>query len=241
MSGMMAGMDAGSTGPKIWLWPEQAVYVGPALPLDPHATAVDCYALGIDAPFVLTIGRSRLRLRSTLIPARTRHHIDAGTSRMVFFYNLAPAHSPARPQLRALLTHLTGPPDPSILRDLIVGAVPAGPPDPRVRSVIRTLFADPAAPHSAADAAAAVGLSPSRFLHLFTEHTGTSFRRYRMWARLVRFGECVAVGSDFTRAAADAGFASPSHFSDTFRAVFGITASTLLAHGVDIAAASGPA
>ena len=44
----------------------------------------------------------------------------------------------------------------------------------------------------------------------------------------------VAEGVDLTRAAADAGFASASHFSDTFRTLFGLTATSVLTQGVRI-------
>jgi AraC-like DNA-binding protein len=36
-------------------------------------------------------------------------------------------------------------------------------------------------------------------------------------------------GADLTTAAGEAGFASPSHFSDAFRAMFGLSATALLA------------
>ena len=36
---------------------------------------------------------------------------------------------------------------------------------------------------TAADCAASVNLSPSRFLHLFKEQTGVSFRAFRAWKR----------------------------------------------------------
>ncbi len=35
-------------------------------------------------------------------------------------------------------------------------------------------------------------------------------------------------GADLTTAASEAGFASPSHFSDTFRTMFGLSATALL-------------
>ncbi|MFC3962829.1 helix-turn-helix domain-containing protein [Nocardia jiangsuensis] len=105
------------------------------------------------------------------------------------------------------------------------------PADARIAEVLRTLLADPADAPGAAGFAAAAGLSTSRFLHLFAAQTGTSFRRYRLWARMLRAGHALAAGGDLTRAAADAGFASPSHFSDSFHTMFGLTASTLLAAG----------
>ncbi len=48
---------------------------------------------------------------------------------------------------------------------------------------------------------------------------------------MLSIGRAVAKGTDFTTAAADAGFASPSHFSDAFHAMYGLTPRALLASG----------
>lgn len=99
--------------------------------------------------------------------------------------------------------------------------------DPRIEDAIAVLHGlDPHDRASAAQLSALVGLSPSRFLHLFRDHTGTSFRRYRLWLRMLRVAERVQDGTDLTGAAMDAGFASPSHFSDSFHAMFGLPPAT---------------
>jgi methylphosphotriester-DNA--protein-cysteine methyltransferase len=51
---------------------------------------------------------------------------------------------------------------------------------------------------------------------------------------MLHVATAVSKGADLTRAAVDAGFASPSHFSDAFRRMFGLTATTLLGGGVEI-------
>jgi AraC-like DNA-binding protein len=79
--------------------------------------------------------------------------------------------------------------------------------------------------------AAALGLSTSRFLHLFAAQTQTSLRRYRSWCRMALAARALAAGADLTRAAADAGFATPSHFSAAFRRMFGLSPGRLLAGG----------
>ncbi|PWK87918.1 AraC-like DNA-binding protein [Lentzea atacamensis] len=99
--------------------------------------------------------------------------------------------------------------------------------DDRIRTATGLLRSDPG--QSAARVAAAIGLSTSRFPHLFPLSTGTSFRRYRLWVRMRHVAAAVSRGADMTRASAEAGFASPSHFSDSFHAMFGLTASALLA------------
>lgn len=123
-------------------------------------------------------------------------------------------------------------PDPLHLMDLAGGAPP--PIDDRIAAAIGTLRAHPGSNLSAADLAAAGHLSTSRFLHLFSANAGTSFRRYRLWARMLHVGVAVAKGSDLTTASTEAGFATPSHFSDAFHVMFGLTATEVLAAGTRV-------
>jgi AraC-like DNA-binding protein len=103
------------------------------------------------------------------------------------------------------------------------------PADPRVRRAVAALHArHPLDDAGAAHLAALVGLSTSRFLHLFQTHTGTSYRRYVLWLRMLRAAEVLRHAGSLTAAAAGAGFASPSHFSDTFVAMFGLRPGQLL-------------
>jgi AraC-like DNA-binding protein len=104
------------------------------------------------------------------------------------------------------------------------------PPDPRILRAIAALHAlHPLDGAGAAHLAAVVGLSTSRFLHLFRINTGTSYRRYVLWLRMLRAAEVLRHGGSLTAAAAGAGFASPSHFSDAFLAMFGLRPRQLLA------------
>ncbi|WP_081511657.1 helix-turn-helix domain-containing protein [Nocardia donostiensis] len=236
----------------VWLWPGQVAYFGPSFHLDTHSAAVHTLAFGIDTAFTITMsGGSVRRLRSVLIPARTPHRIE-GTGRMLFFYldaqsgciesvrgrmrdrsTSAPADHRATAEL---LSYLSGPgrPDPAEIRRIVLGGNAFTPIDHRIRRTMETLLADPGRAPAATVAAAVAGLSESRFLHLFTAQAGTSYRRYRLWARLLYVGAAVAEGGDLTAAAADAGFASASHFSDTFRALFGLTATAVLSQGTEI-------
>jgi AraC-like DNA-binding protein len=126
-------------------------------------------------------------------------------------------------------------PDPVRLLDCaarpVVGAI-----DSRIAAAIEMTRAQPARSDPAAEIARKVGLSRSYFLRLFTAQTGTSFRRYRMWARMLYAVQQISNGHDLTGAAIEAGFASPSHFSDTFNHLFGLTASKLLNTGVTLTA-----
>src|SRR5262249_53543173 len=102
---------------------------------------------------------------------------------------------------------------------------PREPLDPRIEAAAREMLGDGGG--SAAELARRAGLSTSRFLHLFKAQTSTSLRRYPLWARMLRVGAALAEGRDLTTAAMDAGFATPSHFSSTFHAMFGLTPTRL--------------
>lgn len=234
----------------VWLWPGHAVYLGPSLRLDAHCGSVHCLAVGLDAPFTLHWEGAEVTARSALIPPRMVHRLIAGGERMLFYY-IDPSSARARTcgelmtgQTRGIgLTHraehdllaLAAEPefDPAAALDLACG-IHARPIDPRIAAAAATIRAHPAHSNSAAQLAAEAHLSPSRFLHLFTTHAGTSFRRYRIWARMLSVGRAIAKGADLTTASADAGFASPSHFSDTFHAMCGLSPTALLSSGARI-------
>jgi AraC-like DNA-binding protein len=79
-----------------------------------------------------------------------------------------------------------------------------------------------------AEVARRVGLSSSRFQHLFAEEIGVPFRRYRSWHRLRAAIREVAKGANFTAAAHAAGFSDQAHFSNEFRRTFGAPPSASL-------------
>jgi len=78
------------------------------------------------------------------------------------------------------------------------------------------------------EVAARSGLSPGRLQHRFNAELGLAPRRFRVWHRLVRALDLAVAGGSLTRAALDAGFASPAHLSSAFRASFGLTPSAVL-------------
>jgi AraC-like DNA-binding protein len=82
--------------------------------------------------------------------------------------------------------------------------------DPRIALAARKIREDPAATISSRQLAAEAALSESRFLHLFRDE----------------------LGGNLTTAAADSGFASPSHLADSFKRTFGLSASQLLGTGL---------
>lgn len=75
---------------------------------------------------------------------------------------------------------------------------------------------------SAEDYARIVGLSPSRFLHLFKLNTGVSFRALRMWKRARRFLDHASGNNSLTDVALDLGYPDSSHFSHSIRRIYGL-------------------
>jgi AraC-like DNA-binding protein len=105
--------------------------------------------------------------------------------------------------------------------------------DHRVKRVLRNL------PNRLAEAetvslgaiAASVGLSPSRFLHLFTTSVGVPLRPYVLWLRLQCGASELARGKSVADAAHAAGFSDAAHFTRTFRRMIGATPRQVLQRG----------
>jgi AraC-like DNA-binding protein len=238
--------------PTLWLGPGQAVYAGPSLDLGPHSGSVSCLAVGVDDSFTIRAASGGCTARTALIAPRFRHQLISHGGQMLFCYLDATSARERACRLRmsggdhplrydhleeSVLIRLgTRLDDPAAAQRWLnlVGPAESGAVDGRIDTAARHLRERTNPTVAAAELAAGAGLSTSRFLHLFKEHTGTSFRRYRLWARMLRAGSLLADRRDLTAAAADAGFASPSHFSDSFHAMFGLRPSRLLATGVVI-------
>lgn len=234
---------------RLWLSPGQAIYVGPSLDLDPHSGSVSCLAIGVDGDFTIHPQGGRQRtVRSAFIPPRRPHQVVAHSQRMAFCYldpgsvrqrgcqqqmawfeaDIGYGHRRETILARHAIELAEGDPAAHDWLELASGTGQLAPIDPRIR-VAMTRLGEPGGPHlSAAQLAHDAGLSLSRFLHLFRQHTGTSLRRYRLWTRMLTAAMLLAERRDLTAAAADAGFASPSHFSNSFHSMFGLPPSHLL-------------
>ena len=95
--------------------------------------------------------------------------------------------------------------------------------DPRIRFIFDALIdalQDQAI--SADSCAARIGVSTSRFLHLFKDSAGVSFRSARMWKRARRFMDHAHRDDSLTEVALDLGYPDSSHFSHSIRACFGL-------------------
>jgi AraC-like DNA-binding protein len=66
-----------------------------------------------------------------------------------------------------------------------------------------------------------VGLSESRFTHLFREQLGLTLGGFMKWRRMNLALVAIAEGGTFTDAALAAGFHDSAHFTHTFVELFG--------------------
>ena len=80
--------------------------------------------------------------------------------------------------------------------------------------------------------ATSVGLSASRFMHLFTASVGVPLRPYVLWLRVQCGARELARGTSVADAAYAAGFSDAAHFTRTFRRMIGATPRHVLRRGL---------
>jgi AraC-like DNA-binding protein len=92
---------------QLYSWGARALFIGPAFGLSPHRNAVAVVAVGLEAPFELSLdahasseARCYRRCRSALIPPNTLQHFRETSGAMAFLYVDAASNDYA--QLRAL-------------------------------------------------------------------------------------------------------------------------------------------
>jgi AraC-like DNA-binding protein/quercetin dioxygenase-like cupin family protein len=140
------------------------------------------------------------------------------------------------PLVGALMLHLTeGVPTPrrralcrrllaEVLGDLaVVRDVVALPRDPRARAVAARLLEDPADGRELEAWAAELGVSTKTLARAFVHGTGSTFRDWRVHARLHAATRHLAEGAAVQEAAHQVGYTSVSSFIAAFRRRFGVT------------------
>lgn len=239
----------------IWhLDPGRALFIGPLGHNAPHAHSVPVHLAGLYEPFRLRIaGGDWLRCRTAVIPAGVSYEFDVGGQPLSVLYlepseagtgALIPLVSQASEKggalvgeagefslIRELYEARDGPRwIGSALDSLLAFSTPRAPRrlDPRISRAVASLAGNVEGAAPVAEAAREVGLSPSRFQHLFAEEVGVPFRRFRVWQRLRGAIAEIAAGSSFTAAAYTAGFSDQAHFARAFRQTFGAPASPSL-------------
>jgi AraC-like DNA-binding protein len=236
-------------------WGARAIYVGPGFQLPAHRNAVAVLALALKTPMRVAINARDLaqgfRLcSSVLIEPNQLHLIETGTHDHAFIYIDALSHDLAILRARCMLPGKKLSFDLSNEREVIdlLSQMPRDAQswvnteasltrtlgfirrqnDPRIASVVNALLLSPSDTRRAEDWASNIGLSSSRFQHLFKESVGVSFRRFRLWARIRIALQHALRGASLTQAAMEAGLSSSAHLSAAFKDMFGITPSQLV-------------
>ena len=101
-------------------------------------------------------------------------------------------------------------------------ALPARQLDPRVVRAILQIGRFSGEPVTATSCAAEAGLSASRFLHLFKEETGISFRSFRAWKRARHLLHFANQDINLAHLAQDIGYPDSTHFSHSIRRFYGL-------------------
>lgn len=220
------------------------MYAGPGLHLAPHMNAAATIAVALETPFELrtcdrSTGWSAWRSDlSAMIPSQTLHHLKS-SGPMVFLYldPVTDRRHPLSPSQLAVgrMRLLEMGPRFGIGEAFAVFGLQARlPRDERIAKVVLEVERRPASFGRVQEAAALACLSPSRFRARFDAEVGLPFSRYRMWRRMAIVLRMIAKGENLTAAALAAGFSSPAHLSSSFKRMFGLSASDIVALGVEI-------
>ena len=90
-------------------------------------------------------------------------------------------------------------------------------------------------PVTAASCAAEAGLSSSRFLHLFKQETGISFRSFRAWKRARHLLHFANQDINLAHLAQDIGYPDSTHFSHSIRRFYGLKPRAIFSGSRDLA------
>ena len=120
-------------------------------------------------------------------------------------------------------------------RTMFGATLPTRPLDRRVRRAAAALGDISGAKLTAADCADDAHLSPSRFLHLFKDETGVSFRAFRAWKRARHLLHYVNEDQNLAHLAQRIGYPDSTHFSHSIRRFYGLKPRAIFSGSRDLA------
>lgn len=230
----------------------RALYLGPAGDTTPHAHHALQLSVGLEGPVRLRHAAGPWQeLDGALVPPDVAHQLDGRGGPVLLLYlepesedgrswlldspsEIQPVDHDAVAAVRAAAQGLgcefdAGAAYARMLESVGIANAEPTPSDPRVGAAIRRLRRDPAMPRALGPLAQEVGLSPSRFRHLFREQIGMSTQSYVVWLRLYTACRALAGGAPLSDAALCGGFSDAAHFTRTFRRTFGLAPSQVAA------------
>ena len=245
---------------KVFLWQEQALFLGEAADTSFHASPAIKLVIALDGEFLLRTSENEAwrGFRSAIISPGQFHAIDGRNKRLALIV-LVPEAKAAQPLLPIMNRKgisriplavvqnflpifadfeempVEGVESEKICQKMLKKIrngeeLLSAALDERVSHGIERLRSDAETHLSVGEIAARVELSESRFSHLFTEQIGVSMRRYQLWIRLRDAIHLLARGGSLTDTAHEAGFSDSAHLTRTFRQMLGIAPSALLKH-----------
>ena len=246
--------DAAENLPIWYLDRGRALFAGPLGRNASHRHSTPVFLAGLYGKFALRFGDDAWRTcRTAAIPAGLAYEFDMGGEPLAVLY--AEASAAGADSLSRLVrqahdvsgARVGDDGEIAVLREMyedrdspswiarglddLLGFAGRGEPpvDPRMARVLDSLHESYADLRRVGAVAEMVGLSPSRFQHVFTKELGVPFRRYRAWCRMRAAIRAVLDGGNLTAAAHTAGFADQAHFARDFRRTFGASATPTLA------------
>ena len=225
---------------------DQTVFEGALGRLRPHSHGSLAILIGLEEPFEVTTRGQVEHGRVAVIPASVRHGLDFHDRRVLVCY--AEPHVPGYAGLHRRAQGAC-----RVLPDLdgdVAAALRVWSDEGQLQTVWRWAhhrFGDGSAaldPRIVALAARfnqddlldaptevlarQIGLSTSRFIHLFTSELGAGVRRIKQYYRFKLAVHSVAAGGSLTTAAHHAGFADSGRFSRAFLDTFGLNPASVL-------------
>lgn len=113
--------------------------------------------------------------------------------------------------------------------------------DQRIVEALWMILQHPDSLVPANELAASLGMSTSRFLHLFRSELGITYRRMEIWIRLAKAVAGYERFDSFTNLAHEFGFSDSAHFSRVFKETFGSSPSAYFARSQFIQVSPGKA
>ncbi len=241
--------------------PQAVAFVGHLGAVDLHRHAAPAVVVGLSRPIsFFAKGHEVVEARGAIIVPGVQHELHVGEQQALTLY-VEPGSGWARAVMRACGQSAFLPladPEPwcQLADALIGGALDAGLCNATLTLALDALLTMPLAgridariehalercrwggEEDEALLARRVCLSGSRLRHLFVEDTGTTLSRYRLWCRIRRAVTSALAGQSLTSAAVEAGFFDSAHFSRSFREMFGVSPSAILAREDLVAVAS---
>lgn len=234
--------------PNLFMWPDRTLFFGPLQQLEFHAMGAVAINVGLYHPFVIKTMNGYQSFRCAVIPAGCKHEIIANgnivASLMIEQHSAYCSNLRKRVLLESATNTGVGDSEwvgcfrkiyeanstkleiEKMLNQLLAkDETTEKAIDPRIIDIMDKIMLDPLADVSQETLAASLGISASRFRHLFAEQSAIPFRRYRMWRRIVSAMETLHTVDNLTYAAMEAGFTDSAHFNRCFRNTFGVNPS----------------